>query len=190
VTPTPRDPLQAWIELVADDPEALSASAIARARLAGARGLVELRRARLVEVLGSSRSREEAASLFHASTQFYNPHKERCTLRTDRGEAVPAPPDARLLLVQEIGGARRPAAERWWRHETGETVEVREATVWTVRVEPGADAAACADELGLVRDARHGLLCNPWSQTLRSSTVPPPRGWIAADGPADAGGAA
>jgi len=182
--------LQAWIEPRSDDPEALSAWSVARARLSGARGLAELRRARLVEIRGSRRAAVQAAELLHASTQFYNPHKERCTLRTSAGDPVPAAADARLLRVRDVAGDRRPAAERWWRHETGEEVEVREATVWMLRVEPGADAAACAEALGVVRDARHGLLCNRWSQTLRVSAVPPPLPWIEDDTIAGEGGGA
>ena len=45
---------QAWIELNADDPEAVSAFGVAQSRLAAGRGLTELRRVRLVEIVGTA----------------------------------------------------------------------------------------------------------------------------------------
>jgi len=170
--------VQAWIEPRADDPEATSALEVARTRLDTGRALAELRRARLIEITGAPREADRIAALLHASTQFYNPHKERCTLRLEPDDPLPGPPGAELVVVWERGGERRPAAERWWRHETGDTVQVREALVWQLRFEPGADAAAAAHELALLRDARHGLLCNPWSQASRDGVARAGLPWI------------
>ena len=117
-----RPTAQAWIQTVTDDPEAFSALSVAQSRLPAGHGLTEARRARLFEIAGSIESRDALANRLHASTQFYNPHKERCTLRVHAADAVPAPHDARLVLVFERDGERRPAVERWWRHETGESV--------------------------------------------------------------------
>jgi hypothetical protein len=158
----------------------VSAFAVARAGLTSGRDLVELRRARLVEIAGSGRPREQVEALLHGSTQFYNPHKERCVIRMAPADPLPCAPDARVLVVWEHGGVRRPAAERWWRHETGEAVEVREATVWMLRFEPGADAEAALRDLGSLRDARHGLLCNPWSQGMSAGAVNAALPWIPA----------
>jgi len=169
---------QAWIELRTEDPDAFSAHAVARSRLAAGRRLEETRRMRLVEVAGSRKSAAEIEQLLHASTQFYNPHKERCRLRTALGDPTLAAPEACLALVWERGGERRPAAERWWRHETGEMVTVREGVVWALRFAAGADAADATRELALARDARHGLLCNPHAQELRLATATPPLEWI------------
>ncbi len=173
-----RGVVQAWIELRADDPEAVSAFAVARARLGSGRGLLELGRVRLVEITGSGRAQRDVERLLHASSQFYNPHKERCSLRVAAADPLPGPSDAVRVLVWERGSERRAAAERWWRHETGENVEVREGVLWMLRFATGVDAAASARELTRVRDARHGLLCNPWSQESRldvASAEPP---WI------------
>jgi len=180
---------QAWTELRTEDPEAFSAHAVARGRLAAGRRLDETRRLRVVEIAGSAKNAREIEDLLHASTQFYNPHKERCRLRTTASDPGLAPPDACLVLVWERGGERRPAAERWWRHETGETVTVREGIVWALRFAAGVDALDAASELALARDARHGLLCNPHAQELRMATALPPLEWIGpmAGGPAHGG---
>ena len=180
--------MQAWIELRADDPEAVSAFAVARAGLAAAGGLEELRRARLVEITGSARSREQVDALLHASTQVYNPHKERCTLRAGAADPLPGPDRAEYVVVWERDGDRRPAVERWWRHETGESIEVREAVVWVVRFAPGIEAASAARELAQLRDARHGLLCNPWSQCMRAGPSPAELPWIRTGAHARPGG--
>jgi hypothetical protein len=183
----PHEPqFQAWIELRSDDPEAVSALGVARARLASGRGLLGLGRARLVEIAGSRRTPDDVAALLHASTQFYNPHKERCTLRDSDATPLPAPKDAVLVVVWERDGERRGAAERWWRHETQEEVEVREGVVWMLRFAPGIGAAdavggeaqGAALELANVRDGRHGLLCNPWSQASRLASAATPLPWI------------
>src|SRR2546425_883576 len=98
MTKPKRGVMQAWVELRADDPEAKSAHAVARARLASGKALAELRRARLVEIAGTRRSRSDVEALLHASSQFYNPHKERCSLRASAADppwieaAANAPP--------------------------------------------------------------------------------------------------
>ncbi len=169
---------QAWVELRADDPEAVSALGVARGRLASGRALTALHRSRLFEVAGSRRSRAEVEALLHASTQFYNPHKERCTVRLGADEPIPCPPASEIVLVWERGGERRTAAERWWRHETGETVEVREGVVWALKFEDGVDSGGAARELTWLRDARHGLLCNPWSQAARPGSARDALPWM------------
>ena len=174
---------QAWIELRADDPEAVSALAVARAHLAAGRRLRRLRRLRLVEVAGRLPKRERFAALLHQSTQFYNPHKERCTIRMAEEEAVPLAVGERAVLVVERDGERRAAAERWWLHETGGAVEVREGAVWLLLLE-GGDARDVED-LALVRERRHGLLCNPHSQDLRVAGDSVPLPWL--ETPAAAG---
>jgi hypothetical protein len=169
--------VQAWIALRADDPAAVSAALVARASLATGRALVALDRWRLVELTGTGRG--DVAALLHGSTQFYNPHKESCVLRVADGDVLPAAGRA-IAVVWERGGERRPAAERWWRHESGEAVEVREAIVWGAAFAPGVDAVAALTELVRVRDARHGLLCNPWSQDARIEPRRLP--WIGGEG--------
>ena len=167
--------LQAWITLRADDPEAVSALGVARQ--ADAR-LSELRRTRLIEIRGSRRSVADALALLHASTQFYNPHKERCVLRDHDSAPLESGAQAGRVVVWERGDERRVAAERWWRHETGEPVEVREATVWELTCQPAGATPAVVAELARVRDARHGLLCNPWSQEHRVLSAAAPLPWI------------
>jgi hypothetical protein len=130
---------QAFIEAMAEDPEAVSAFGVARGRLAAGRGLLGLRRMRVFELSGALPGRAALAGLLHRSIQFYNPAKERCTLRLQAGEAAPIGADEIGVLVVERGGERRPAAERWWRHETGTTVEIRE--VWRGR---SSSRPACA----------------------------------------------
>jgi hypothetical protein len=170
--------VQAWIEPVADDADAVTAFHVARSRM-GVRGLESLRRFRVVEIAGTKASLEEAAARLHGSTQFYNPHKERCRVRSAAKQASPVESTETLVLVWERDGERRPAAERWWRHESGEAVEVREGVVWAMRFAAGIDAAAAARDLALVRDAGKGLLCNPWSQESRFATGGVPVPWIA-----------
>jgi hypothetical protein len=169
---------QAWIEAVADDPEATSALAVARERLAAGRSLVGLRRFRLFELTGPLPARDALEELFHRSTQFYNPHKERCAVRIGKDAAPLGRADERLILVVDRDGARRAAAERWWRHETGREVEVREAVVWALEFASGAPADALADELAILRDRRHGLFCNPHAQRARTSGPQAPLPWI------------
>jgi hypothetical protein len=188
VSPTaggPNGAAQAWIELVAEDPEAVSAREVARARLAAGRGLESLRRLRVIEILGPLPDAERTARLLHESTQFYNPHKERCTLRTRVEDPARVGGGDVGLAVWDRGGARRPAAERWWRHETGATARVSEATVWVMRFAPGVDAESAARDLGRVRDARHGLFCNPFAQEMRAASGRPPMPWIDDDAAAE-----
>jgi hypothetical protein len=171
--------MQAYVELLAEDPEAVSALAIARGRLAAGRRLRSLRRVRVFELSGSLPSRAQVEALLHRSTRFYNPAKERCTVRTTEREPAPFARDESLVLVVDRGLERRPAGERWWKHETGEKVEVREGTVWALAFEPGEDAAARAGELAEVRDRRHGLFANPHFQDWRPGAgATPPWPWL------------
>jgi hypothetical protein len=169
---------QAWIESVADDPEAVSALAVARERLGAGRGLLELRRMRVFELSGALPNRAALEGLLHRSIQFYNPAKERCTLRLTPGEAPPIPAGEIGVLVVERGGERRAAAERWWRHETGTAAEIREGVAWALRLAPGARAEAVAD-LAILRGREHGLLCNPHWQDARVATGKVPLPWLA-----------
>jgi hypothetical protein len=175
---TPRSTAQAWIELVSADPEALSALDVARDQLAAARHLKGLRRIRLVELAGTIPARDRLEALLHGSTQFYNPHKERCAVRLGKEEAAPLRAGERAVLVFERGGARLPAAERWWKHETGEEVEVREGTVWVLSFDETRTTAEEVEDLALVRGRRHGLLCNPHSQDFRVAGESVPLPWL------------
>jgi len=169
---------QAWVELNTSDPEAVSALRVARVHLPAGRRLTALRRLRLIELSGRLPERAALEELLHRSTQFYNPHKERCSVRLSAAEAVPAPDGAAVVLVCERGSERRPAAERWWLHETGEALEVREGAAWVLSFEPGAHAIELATELTMLRDRRHGLLCNPHSQDARVAMTVVPLPWI------------
>ena len=175
-----RTTTQAWIEPLSYDPEAVSALTVARARLPAARGLVALRRLLVFELFGVLPASAEVARLLHRSTQFYNPHKERCTVRARPADPAPVDPAERVVLVLEKDGARRPAAERWWRHETGAAIEVSSGVAWALRFEPGVDAEAFAEDLARVRDRRHGLLCNPLAQEARIAAGKIPLPWLAA----------
>src|SRR5262245_52622362 len=77
----PKRRIQAFVELLAEDPEAVSARAIARERLAAGRRLKSLRRLRVFELAGALPARAECEALLHRSTRFFNPAKERCTVR-------------------------------------------------------------------------------------------------------------
>ena len=115
----------------------------------------------------------------HRSTRFYNPAKERCTVRSAERDPAPFAAEEALVLVVDHGLERRPAGERWWRHETGARVEVREGIVWALGFEPGEDAGACAAALAVVRDRRRGLLSNPQSQDWRPGlAASPPWPWL------------
>jgi hypothetical protein len=185
---------QAWIELRADDPEALSALAVARARLAAGAALEGVRRLRLFELAGPLPARALLGDLFHRSTQFYNPAKERCTVRVKPQQPAPLGPGEAAVLVFERGGERRAAAERWWEHESGRAVEVREGVVWALRFAAGADPEREALALAVLRDRQHGLLCNPHSQESRVALGEPPLAWMtsehAPEDPGRAGGEA
>jgi hypothetical protein len=171
---------QVWVELKGDDPEADSALAVARTRLAAGRALRSLKRLRLIELDGPLPRRDALNALLDRSTRFYNPHKESCTLRLEPDEPAPVPPGGSAALVTERGGERREAAERWWLHETGERIAVREGVVWAMEFEPGTAAARAAGELVWLRDREHGLLCNPHSQDGRVADGRPPLPWLKA----------
>lgn len=155
-------PVQAWVELKADDPEALSTLDVARAHLAAGKDLESVRRLRLFELSGKLPDAEEVAELLHQSTQFYNPHKEKCTVRVDLEDPAPVGEGEWAVLVVERGGDRRAAAERWWHHVTGQRIEVREGLLWALRFKRAGEAGA----RGMIelKDRAHGLLCNPHSQ--------------------------
>jgi hypothetical protein len=179
VSPGAKRTAQAFVELLADDPEAVSALAIARLSLSAGRQLRTLRRVRVFEFAGALPPRAQTEELLHRSTRFYNPAKERCTVRAAEREPAPFGPQEALLLVLDRGLERRAAGERWWKHETGEKVEVREGTVWALGFEPGEDAAARAGELAEVRDRRHGLFANPHFQDWRPGEgAHPPWPWL------------
>jgi hypothetical protein len=169
---------QAWIELASEDPEALSALAVARAHMPAGRGLRSLRRLRLMEVTGKVPARDRLEQLLHRSTQFYNPHKERCHVRLAATEPPPLAGDERVVLVIDRDQSRRGAAERWWLHETGDAVEVSEGLAWALCFDDGVDADAAMEGLTLVRGRRHGLLCNPHSQECRTAGEEIPVPWI------------
>ncbi len=171
---------QAWIELKADDPEAASALWVARHRLAAGREVTGLRRFRLIELTGTLPTRPRVEKLLHESTQFYNPHKERCHLRSNPRDPVPIKAEEDLVLVTERGGERRTAAERWWQHQTGRAVEVREGIVWVLSLASPSNAQRRSQvaELAVVRDREHGLFCNPLCQDARTEHGKPPLPWI------------
>ena len=172
---------QAFVETRSEDPEAVSAREVARARLAAGAKLKSLRRLRLFELAGALPARRELEDLFHRSTWFYNPAKERCTVRATGADAAPFSEKEALVLVVDRGLERRAPAERWWRHETGSQVEVREGVVWALGFEPGADAAREAASLAAVTDRAHGLLANPHFQAWSASAgVHPPWPWFTA----------
>lgn len=172
--------VQAYIELRSEDPEATSALGVACARLEAGRRLVGLRRLRVFELAGALPEPEMVESLLHRSTRFYNPVKERCTVRAAESAPAPFGADETWVLVLDRGFERRPAAERWWRHETGTRVEVREGTAWALAFEPGEDAGRATASLAAVTDRAHGLLCNPQFQDWRAGAgSSPPWPWLA-----------
>lgn len=174
---------QAWIELKSDDPEAVSALEVARAHLAAGRALKSLRRVRLFELSGALPTRAGLEGLLHRSIQFYNPHKERCSVRTAASDAAPLAAGEHVVLVFERGEERRGGAERWWRHETGRDIEVREGVAWAMAFEPQEpDPAGAAAELAVLRDRRHGLLCNPHAQEHRVAVGRIPLPWMGTRG--------
>lgn len=173
---------QAWIEPISDDPEAVSAFGVARARLAAGRTLRGLRRLRLFEIRGELPARAVLEELLHRSIQFYNPHKERSHLRLDASEPAPLRAGELAVLVYERDGERRAAAERWWRHEIGGTVEVSEGVAWLLAFHDPSSAEDSTEDLALVRGRHHGLLCNPHAQECRIASGEPPLPWIFRDG--------
>jgi hypothetical protein len=173
------DAAQAWIELKTDDPAAVSALVVVRTRLDAGHGLVRLRRLRLIELRGALPSGASLEERLHASTWFYNPHKETCVVRTGVSQAAPIGTDEQALLVSERDNVRREAAERWWRHAFGRRIEVREAIVWALTFEEGIDAARRAEELMCVTDYRHGLFANPHAQDCLHAVDGIPLPWLA-----------
>jgi hypothetical protein len=169
---------QAWIELKADDPEAVSALSVARAQLSAGRALAGLRRMRLLELKGALPARTALEDLLHRSTWFYNPHKERCIVRMGARDPSPAAAGERVVLVTERGAERRPEAERWWLHETGQPLEAREGIAYLLKFERGADDEARVAELALLTGRRQGLLCNPNSQDCAWAAGEIPLPWI------------
>jgi hypothetical protein len=177
--------VQAWIELVAADPEAVSALGVARAHLPAARRLTNLRRVRLIELTGPLPPVADVERLLHRSSQFYNPHKERCVVRAAPGDRPPLASGEHAVLVTERGGERHESAERWWRHETGAAVEVREGVAWILSFDvPERETRAAIEALTVVQDRRTGLLCNPHAQNhaIAGATIPLP--WIPGASPA------
>ena len=170
---------QAWIERTTEDPEAASAWTVARAHLGAGRALASLRRLRLFELAGLLPARGTLEKLLHRSIQFYNPIQERCTLRAATADPLPLSPDERAVLVFERGEERRGGAERWWRHETGKEIEVREGVAWLMTFEgQGAGVGKVMNELVDLRDRRHGLLCNPHAQEMRTADGGIPLPWF------------
>ena len=177
----PSNVAQAWIELRSADPEAVSALAVARAHLPAGRSLANLRRLRLFELTGPLPLRAGIEKLLLGSIQFYNPHKERCAVRANPADAPPLGAGESVVLVYERGEERREGAERWWRHETGRAIEVREGVAWVVGFEPlETDPAGAVAELAVLRDRRHGLLCNPHAQEHRIAAGKVPLPWMSA----------
>jgi len=171
---------QVWVEPVGEDPEAVSALGVARAHLAAGRALASLRRLRVLELSGPLPGRHELESLLHRSIQFYTPHKEGCRVRTKASDSAPVDAHEHAVLVWDRGEERREAAERWWRHETGTTLEVREGVAWLLAFAPSVRGArGLVEELAVVRDRRHGLLCNPHAQELRIAGPEIPLPWMA-----------
>lgn len=177
----PKQVAQAFIEMRASDPEATSALAVAQRHLEAGRSLAGLRRMRVFELSGSLPPRAALEELLHRSTQFYNPSKERCAVRAVASDPAPGSAEEQFVLVFERGGERRAAAERWWRHETGARIEVREGVAWAMTFAPGTDSAAAAQALTVTLDRAHGLLCNPNFQEWRPATDAgaPPLPWLA-----------
>jgi hypothetical protein len=181
--------MQAFIELRSEDSEAESALSVARARLEAARGLLSMRRVRMFEITGPLPEAGEVAALLHRSTRFYNPAKERCTVRSSESERAPFREREQLVLVVDRGLDRRTAAERWWKHEAGSKVEVREGLVWALAFEDGIDAASMTVALSAVQDRAHGLLSNPHFQDASvAQGALPPWPWIKARTRARKGG--
>jgi hypothetical protein len=169
---------QVWVELTSTDPEARSALAVARTRLAAGAKLSGLRRIRVMELEGALPERERFEEFLHRSTQFYNPHKESCVVRMSSAEPPPVAAGDQIVLVIERGAERRPAAERWWHNECGSALVVREGIAWVLSFEEGEEAEARARELAVVERRDLGLLCNPNSQDAKCSGAAAPLPWI------------
>ena len=170
---------QAWIESIADDPEAVSAFAVARRTLEAGASLAGLRRMRLIEIEGVLPDAGALAARLHDSTRFYNPNKERCHLRVEDASPAPLAAGEAAALVFDRDGEERVASERWWKRVTGSAAKVREGTAWIASATPGHSALDVLAALLEVRDARHGLLCNPHAQESRGPATVPPLRWFA-----------
>ena len=177
--PKIRGTAQAWIESIADDPEAVSAFAVARRTLAAGAALAGLRRMRLIEIEGVLPEAGSLAARLHDSTRFYNPNKERCHLRVTEADLPPLAAGEAAALVFDRDGEKRVASERWWKRITGAAAKVREGTAWIASATPGHSALEVLAELLEVRDARHGLLCNPNAQEFRGPVAAVPLRWFA-----------
>jgi hypothetical protein len=178
--------IQAWIELRAEDPEAISAAMVATRALAAGRGLRSLRRLRLYELRGMLPTRREVENLLHRSIQFYNPHKERCQVRATARDPYPLVGGEVAVLVFERSANRREGAEHWWEHQTGQGIEVREGVAWLLSFESGVDAPAHALALTVATDRATGLLCNPHAQDHRIAAGGVPLAWFEAGSATDA----
>ena len=112
-------------------------------------------------------------------------------MRLEPRETAPLAADEIAVLVFERGGERRPPAERWWQHETGQSAEVREGVAWVLRLGAGASAEETARDLAILRDRRRGLLCNPHWQEARIAVGEIPLPWLGdgspGEGPASRG---
>lgn len=174
-----RGTAQAWIESIADDPEAVSAFAVARRTLEAGAALAGLRRLRLIEIEGVLPDAGPLAARLHDSTRFYNPNKEHCHLRVAETDPAPFSAGEAAALVFDRDGERRVASERWWKRVTGTSAKVREGTAWIVSAAPGHSAVDVLSALLEVRDARHGLFCNPNAQEFRGPVTVAPLRWFA-----------
>lgn len=156
-----------FVELRAADPEAVSALQVARAHLEGGDTLTGLRRWRVFELRGELPPRAELAARLDRSTQFLNPAKERCTIVAGPEDRAPFAAHETGVLVFDRGGERRPAAERWWRHDGGERIDVREGVAWALAFSGGAPDVAQVERVAVTTSRSRGLLCNPHSQEWR-----------------------
>ncbi len=55
---------------------------------------------------------------------------------------------------------------------------MREGVVWVLEPAAGAEIDALAEDLAILRDPRHGLLCNPNSQQCRRGAGAIPLPWM------------
>lgn len=166
-----------FVTLRSGDPEAASALEVARRCLEGGDALASLRRMRCFELRGDLPELAELAERLHHSTQFYNPSKETVALHAGDPATSPFGPGEGGVLVFDRGGERRAAAERWWRHECGARIEVREGVAWAVRFASGDVTAGRLEGLAVSTSRAHGLFCNPHAQEWRAllpGEAPPP----------------
>lgn len=169
-----------FVELRASDPEAVSALQVAREHLEGGARLEGLRRWRVFELHGELPDRPELAARLDRSTQFLNPAKERCVIVAGPDDRAPFAPNEASVLVFDRGGERRAAAERWWRHDGGGRIEVREGVAWALAFAGGAPNAEDVEAVAVTTSRSRGLLCNPHSQEWRwmPAGMAPPPDWI------------